>query len=191
MKIIKLLFLINIITITIQRVRKRRYRKHRKYNRPILSARKTYVDVPAILKSIQKIAEVHHHDVINFDKVSGGINSIVLPRDAPTLIVNQLPIREFRLKDIDHESMHERNNTSYNMYDRYLKEVDNKENKGLKDLEKNEKFEKKNKFHMILKTVDNKRKIKFKDLAKNEKIFLNKTRETKEYKKNKIHQRYI
>ena len=121
-----------------------RKRKHRKNQRLRLSPRKTYVDVPAILKAIQKIAEVHHHDAINFDKVSGGINSIVLPRDAPTLIVNQLPIREFRLKDIDHEDMTERTNNSYNMYDRYLKQVDGK-GKGLKDLEKNEKKELKNK----------------------------------------------
>ena len=50
-----------------------------------------------LLESMQKLWENHIHMTTTFNEVSGGKTSIVLPRDAPTVVVNQMPMQAFRL----------------------------------------------------------------------------------------------
>ncbi len=72
------------------------------HNKKHKKPRKT-CDVISAMQAVQKKFEVHHHDLFTFDKIGGGLMNIVLPRDAPTVIVNQMPMRGFRLKQIDNE----------------------------------------------------------------------------------------
>ena len=40
------------------------------------------------LMGIQEKAEVHHHDAFYFQQMEGGKMNLILPRDAPTVVVN-------------------------------------------------------------------------------------------------------
>jgi hypothetical protein len=50
-----------------------------------------------LLKAMQKAWEVHLHGTSTFNEISGGKTSIVLPRDAPTVVVNRMPLQGFKL----------------------------------------------------------------------------------------------
>jgi hypothetical protein len=41
---------------------------------------------------MQKLFSVNHHENIQFQILSGGKMSLAMPRDSPTIVVNQLPL---------------------------------------------------------------------------------------------------
>ena len=46
---------------------------------------------------IQNFGLVEHNDFLDFQILSGGKMNLTLPRDPPTVVINQLPARSFRI----------------------------------------------------------------------------------------------
>lgn len=50
---------------------------------------------------VQGFGIVSHHEFLDFRTLSGGKMNLVLPQDPPTVVINQLPARSFRLDGTD------------------------------------------------------------------------------------------
>lgn len=63
---------------------------------------------------------MEHNDFIDFDTLGGGKMNLVLPRDPPTIVINQLPMRSFKINGDDSDQKILQNNNHFSFYDKYL-----------------------------------------------------------------------
>lgn len=70
--------------------------------------------------AVQELGTVEHHDFLDFNKLGGGIMNLVLPRDPPTIVMNQMPPRVFRIDGSDYE---ETSRTKYGSIGTYDKQI--------------------------------------------------------------------
>lgn len=75
---------------------------------------------PVVMFDIQEKSQVFHRNKWQFKTISGGKISLVLPRDPPTTVINQLPMRGFQLNPRANEPDKLDIDGNYHTYDRYL-----------------------------------------------------------------------
>ena len=53
--------------------------------------------------AVQELGVVEEHDFLDWNTLKGGQMNLVMPRDAPTIVMNQMPPRVFKINGDDYE----------------------------------------------------------------------------------------